>query len=387
MSSRRTAYSIILVIWIVAFIPLIGNCAQILSNTALTFKARELGFAALLIGSFTSAFMITRGILAVITGYIGDKIRRRGVFALIGFTLNALVSIGYALSTNWYHIIVLCFINGVASGILWPSIQTIVIEVSPRKWRSSIMSVYFSLGTLGGVVSYSIYALFYARKYFDAFLLSSAILGFLSISVIPLAKHYYAPADNKKKRTGTLSLIEFTIALTAMFSAGFITSTKSLLLLYLREFALLGEKGAANTMFTITLLSFLTSLGIGFLADKIGWTLSSIVGFSIGSILTILMETSKGLLLALALGVLLGAVGAMFPLTRAVVGKAKASRRGLLIGLVNFVGNIGSVLGPLILGFLYDTIGPFSLTQAYLIIALILITLFTIFELSKRKRP
>jgi len=353
----------------------------------LTFKARELGFAALLIGSFTSAFMITRGILAVITGYIGDKIRRRGVFALIGFTLNALVSIGYALSTNWYHIIVLCFINGVASGILWPSIQTIVIEVSPRKWRSSIMSVYFSLGTLGGVVSYSIYALFYARKYFDAFLLSSAILGFLSISVIPLAKHYYAPADNKKKRTGTLSLIEFTIALTAMFSAGFITSTKSLLLLYLREFALLGEKGAANTMFTITLLSFLTSLGIGFLADKIGWTLSSIVGFSIGSILTILMETSKGLLLALALGVLLGAVGAMFPLTRAVVGKAKASRRGLLIGLVNFVGNIGSVLGPLILGFLYDTIGPFSLTQAYLIIALILITLFTIFELSKRKRP
>jgi len=374
--------SLLLLLWTVTCFPLLGNFAQIMSNTALTFKARALGFSALLIGSFTSAFMITRGLAAVVSGYISDKIKRRGVFAVMGFALNSFVALGYALSNTWTQLILFSFLNGIASGVLWPSVQTIVVELSPSSWRSSIMSIYFALGSLGSVLSYLAYSSFYAGNYFEAFLCASSILILMAFSATPLARRYTTIVE-KKHVTEKIHVTEVALALTAMFLAGLIVSTRPLVLLYLRDVPRYSEELASSTMSIVTFISLILSLMIGFLADKTDWIIGSLIGFIIGILSLTGVYSHNYVVLAASLGILLGSFSAMYPLTRAVMGKVKAAHRGLLIGLVNLTGNIGAVVGPLILGHIYDVIGPYCLIQAYAVVLLTLIVMFTSVKLLR----
>ena len=378
--SKKTL--LLLFLWTLACFPLIGNFAQILSNTALTFKSKSLGFSALLIGSFTSALMITRGLTAVTSGYISDKIRRRGVLAIVGFALNSFVALGYALSNTWSQLILFSFLNGIASGVLWPSVQTIVVELSPSRWRSSIMSIYFALGSLGSVLSYLVYSSFYAGNYFEAFLCASFILIFMAFSAIPLACHYTTIVE-KRRVVGRIHAAEVVLALTAMFLAGLVVSTRPLVLLYLRDVPKYGEELAASTMSIVTFIGLVLSLMIGVLADKTDWITGSLIGFTLGILSLLGIYSRNYFLLSVSLGVLLGSFSSMYPLTRAVMGKVKASRRGLLIGLVNLTGNLGAVVGPLILGYIYDSMGARSLVQAYAVVLVVLTAMFTAAKILK----
>ncbi len=103
-------------------------------------------YGLLAVAFLTAGFMVSRGLTSLYTGLL---ITRRG-YGFTGSTGLLLLALTYYLytivPTNLYPFIRL--LEGFASGLLWPSIQALVVASVPSDWRARGLSLYFVLSNI-----------------------------------------------------------------------------------------------------------------------------------------------------------------------------------------------------------------------------------------------
>jgi DHA1 family multidrug resistance protein-like MFS transporter len=122
--------------------------------------AHHLGAAGLYIGLIFGAFSLSRTVLLPLFGRLSDR-KGRKPFIVAGLLAYALVSVAFVLSTQVMHLIVIRFLQGMASAMIMPVVQAYVGDITPPGREGFTMglfnmSVFFGLSlgpTAGGLLN------------------------------------------------------------------------------------------------------------------------------------------------------------------------------------------------------------------------------------------
>ncbi|MGF7030265.1 EmrB/QacA subfamily drug resistance transporter [Paenibacillus mucilaginosus] len=134
----------------VAFWPLLigiffGSFLAILGvstiNVAIPVLMEDFGTGLDMVQWTLTGFMLATGIIAPITGYLGDRFSTKYlyVFALVGFTLMSGLC---AAAWNIESLIAFRILQGVFSGMVMPTTMTIIYQVIPRERQPFAISMW-----------------------------------------------------------------------------------------------------------------------------------------------------------------------------------------------------------------------------------------------------
>ena len=84
-------------------------------------------------------------------GYISDRIGKRKIFVIIGYSFGVFARIGYALSSQWYHLLP-CRMLDRSGKVRTSPRDAIIAEMSPRKGRGGDFGILRLMDNLGSVV-------------------------------------------------------------------------------------------------------------------------------------------------------------------------------------------------------------------------------------------
>ncbi len=342
-----------------------GTAAFRLSVPAVAYFSRSaLEASALGIGLITSAFFVGRALVATGAGGLADKFRERMTYlATLSFLVNAGVTYTYVYVNSIYEVVFIRFIQGSLNGLGWVSLQYVLGGLVGRKVRGRTYSIYFISGSLGGIVGNYIYSV--VSKLFLSRILpiSSAFFAMTSLLSLIVAlsgrKLIYS-----QKRLASLSKLRSpgklkTIYITPIFIALFIVGLSSaglkgdLIYIYLKEWLGLSRAESATIIATAGLVGLAGNYILSWVADSMSDYLALAISTSLTAPGLILVGITS-LPIAVA-GLIFFTAGASAILTISrKVAVTFFSRGGFTIGLINAAGNLGSIAGGVLIGYLYD---------------------------------
>jgi MFS family permease len=111
------------------------------SDFFIILRAQNLGSSVLNITLMLILFNVTYAVVAMPAGILSDKLGRRRIIAL-GWTVYALVYLGFALSTSVWHIWVLFACYGIYYGIVEGVAKAFVADLVPAERRGTAYGYY-----------------------------------------------------------------------------------------------------------------------------------------------------------------------------------------------------------------------------------------------------
>ncbi len=110
-----------------------------------------LGGGGLEVGILFSSFVLTRAILAAPFGNLSDRVGRKRLI-LIGSFLYALLAVLFTVPTSWSGLTLVRGLQGVASAMVWPVSEALVIDSCPVASRGASLGKIVMASNLGMVV-------------------------------------------------------------------------------------------------------------------------------------------------------------------------------------------------------------------------------------------
>ncbi len=103
------------------------------------------------IGLMTSAFMFMRFLLAPAFGGLSDSSGRKPII-LVGMTIYAFLLVGYGLAYDFLSLLLLRTLQGLASAAVWPVGEALIVDTSTKEMTGRNLG-YFMLSMQGGMAS------------------------------------------------------------------------------------------------------------------------------------------------------------------------------------------------------------------------------------------
>lgn len=110
-----------------------------------------LGGGAFEVGILFSSFVLTRALLATPFGNLSDKIGRKKLI-LVGAFLYALLAVLFTVPEDWFGLIFVRGFQGVASAMVWPVSEALVIDSCSQRNRGASLGKVVMASNLGMVI-------------------------------------------------------------------------------------------------------------------------------------------------------------------------------------------------------------------------------------------
>lgn len=367
-------------------IPVVGGTASQLLRLVLAFTLRDLGLTVFEITILSSTFMLARGLSAPFIGKLADKGWRRFLIMFLGFLGLALDSFLY-LIVPYPWLIGLRALDGIYGAMAWTTMQAVVHLASPVKFRGRIMSSYFMMGGIGGSVGYIFYNYLLGNVY-HAIITVVAFYLLSIIFLVPLRK--VKNKEIKKKIKLKNENMDVSLYTLNFFYGMFLSLGSEVLWFYLAEGMGFGKYTTTFILFIFTLVAIFGTFLMGHISDKKSY-LYAIKLLSILSLLSSILIIIDYRAIVLAGTLIFYITGRGFmPVARSFAA-SKTRSLGTSLGLVNMSSNIGSVIAPLIGGFLYDYLHSyhilfFNMSAIIFLIIGVVIFINTFIMLSKKNK-
>ena len=336
-----------------------------------------LGGGGLEVGILFSSFVFTRALLATPFGNLSDRLGRKNII-LIGAFLYAVLAILFTVPDTWFGLIFVRAFQGVASAMVWPVSEALVIDSSPVDKRGASMGKIVMASNLGFVVGpfvggalfmFASQTLGYsdseAYKFPFYFTAALALVGTL------LTWRFVTDAKRPEAERNRLSLGELirpsgveperlrylrTLYLNAMIEGFSFASIMPMMVLFMSfRFGL--DAGTISILMGVAMgLGALVAFPSGRMADRVGKKLLFVVGGYVAFVAIIFIPFSYTIPIAV---ILLAARSMAFQVSSPALRAMQADivpehLRGRLIGLLESMTNAGSVIGAPLGGFLWD---------------------------------
>ncbi|MBN1539036.1 MAG: MFS transporter [Candidatus Thermoplasmatota archaeon] len=140
------------------------------------------------VGILLASFMLTRAFLARPFGKLSDRIGRKKVIIAGMFTYSVLAFL-FTIPDSWFGLVFVRLLQGVASAMVWPVGEALVVDSAPREKRSRAISIYMIISNIGFIAGPFIGSgiQFIARYGLHTSELASVRMPFYFTSVISLA--------------------------------------------------------------------------------------------------------------------------------------------------------------------------------------------------------
>ncbi len=333
---------------LIALVPLLGGIAARLLRVVIAFSLRDIGVSVFDITILSSSYMLSRALFSPFIGKFADKGYSRYIIIIIGFA-GLLVDSQLYLLSPYSVMIALRVLDGLYGAMVWPTMQAVVHFSSPKNYRARIMSFYFIMGSLGSSLGYVAYSYFVGNVVYALYLI--AIVYVLEIS---FSFRFRKVKEEREKKEQKIEKKMNVPMFTLSFLFGMYMSLgNEVLLFYLAEVMNLGKVDSTTVLFLGSLFALMGSVLIGHIADRRGFV-ASVYILGIFAILSGLFISINNIFFVIGGVFIFFIAGRGFlPISRSFT--ASFSKNvGVFLGFINLSSNIGSVIGPLIGGFILD---------------------------------
>ena len=335
--------------------------------------AHELGATGLYIGFMFGVFSLSRSAFLPYFGKISDR-KGRKPFITTGLLAYFLVSIAYVFSKSVELFIVIRFLQGIASAMIFPVALAYVGDITPKKREGFIMGLFslslyagLSLGpVIGGVVkdSFGIQISFLSMGLFN-------LAGFLLCLIL------LPPRKEENPRSKTKHPLDYRVLMKDRYIAGLFIFRFAYTTCIGIVWAFLPLFGDAEFNLSSSLIGILLMLGVlttgllqtpmGLLADRFNKRiLITIGGLVAGAALFsfVRVHSILGLFLANTLFGLGGGIAIPSVMAMTVILGRRTHSMGSIMGLLTMGHSLGMLLGPIMAGIMMDA---FQLAMGFIV--------------------
>ncbi len=357
------------------FISMIGSS---LVSPIMPLYAQSFGVSAALVGGLVTAFGLARICVNIPAGNLGERIGRRPLL-VGGLLVTSVAALLCGLATEFWQLLVFRFLQGVGSAAQTTTAMTTLADISGKGDRGRNMSLHqgsLLLGqSVGPAIGGFVAALYGYRAPFYAYAAMAFLAAVWAFWMVPETRGIGAGRSRGRRtrdvgapnvrtsrvlrdllRNRDFVLVSF-VTMAVFFTRSGSRSTVLPLMGYNQLGLSEGQLGFTFTL--IALFNFATINASGILCDRYGRK-AVIVPASILSgvaLLLFAMSRTYGFFLfsAAVLGVATGLAG---PAPAAYVADiAQPGRIGLTMGLFRTFGDVGVSVGPILLGWIADSLG------------------------------
>lgn len=343
------------------------------------YLIETLGASASIVGLVVASFALVETVGKTVWGSLADRIGRRPMI-VAGLLLSSLAPVMMSVLRIPLLFVPLRLIDGAGSAALWPAATAIIADVSAPQRRATAMgtlNMFFltglALGPALGLMVSGFTKSHTAGFYLASVLLAgSGLLGFVmlrgvgkgrrpALEITTLDIHGAEPAANVERiveglRFSPELLMMLMVAFVQSFGLGLLTP---IIFVYLKHTVGLQENLIGSLIFVLVLTVALAQVPGGRVADRWGKTSTVRVGMILGSIGMWILPVSPRLAVFGFAALLMGASYALsVPAWHALVSElAPPGRIALAMGAAQTAEGLGLVIGPLLGGMLWDTVG------------------------------
>lgn len=347
----------------------------------LPIYARDFGATGTQLGFLTASFAIARLVTTFPGGWIADRSGRK-IPIILGLFAYSVVMTLYGFSQDANQLILLRGLQGMASGVVWPIISTMVVETVVPKDRGKAIGLYEMMHFLGMVIGpglggilaevFSISIPFFVcgiLAFFSAVLVAVTVQETFSSKKDLEYIHAKDSSDNGKSQTISRNnftkvisdltpyVSTFVFLCVARFILAFSNSLmQPVLSVYANEKIGISEASVGMLFTAQGIVTMLVTLPLGTFADEAGRKPVIVLGMIVHTLAAILIVFSGGFWFLLLVMMMrgFGRAASNPSITAILSGLVPISKRGKGMGIFSIFQNVGLVLGATVGGFLYE---------------------------------
>jgi MFS family permease len=338
-------------------------------------------FSNLVVGIIAAAYPVTETIFGQVIGVLVDRFgRRRWIY--LGLTTSAFALFAFTLNTDVSYLIIVHAVQGLAAAMIVVSTLTMVTDVSSGATRGREMGIY-DFANLGGYVVGILTAGILVRTHslLAPFYFASAL------AAIGAAFAYLRVKEKSSRRYSALSPIHTVRLLLSDRRAAAMFPIWLAVTIFIGVALTFGPRLGPSPFLTsfliggVLLVLAFTQPFFGHLSDRYGRDRLMMLGMLslIGLFVTAITMFRRGFNVTYAIPLLVVfGIGsfAFAPAALASLGDLAPERgRGTTMGFYSVVISLGTIIGPLLGGYLLDRYGMSSLFYAGLAILMAALTI------------
>lgn len=358
----REDQRVVFVLSLVVFLVLLGIT---LLTPALPFYAQALGATELMVGILIAAFAIARVPLNIPAGILGDRWGQKRVMGY-GLVAIAVSSFLAGLAFNYWVLLAVRVAEGAGSAMYVTSSSAMMARVVPEDRRGRYMGYFVAAllmgAVLGPAVGGYVALLFGLRAPFFFYALIAAA-AFVLVRVY-LPQETVAPQGRAVRLGeigGVLRSPSFLLVNVGVLGAFFVRGGFNATIFPLWGEAKFGlGTGIIGALLTLAALAGLaTLLPAGRYADRRGRKAPFVASLLLTALVLPFLFRADSLVTLTLMMTLYGlAIGLHGPLDAWIVDLAPRERLGTVMGVYRTIGDMGWVLGPLVLTAVSEVTGP-----------------------------
>jgi MFS family permease len=328
------------------------------------FIVSSLGASRAILGAIEGSSELTSYAFRMVSGSLSDKVGKRKIFVIAGYSLSTITKPFFAASSGWLDAFVVRFGDRMGKGLRTAPRDALIADSVQESRAGRAFGLHRTIDQIGAIIGPV--AAFALLQFMDirAIFLISLIPGAIAVLILVFFVREVA-IKRSTARTTMLSNIGRVIRgnrpfvllliITGIFGIG--AFNFSFILLRASDLGI--ADSLIPLVYAIINIAH-TAVGIpsGILADKVGKEKVLIIGYSVFAISTALMLffSSENMLYAYILAAIFGLyMGISETVQRAVVPKYIASElRGTAYGLYNVVIGTTFFVANVVFGFLWD---------------------------------
>lgn len=347
----------------------------------LPIYARDFEATGMQLGFLTASFAIARLVTTFPGGWLADRAGRKKpiILGLLGYSV---VMALYGFSQDVNQLILLRGFQGMASGVVWPVISTMVVDMVRPKDRGKAMGLYEMMHFLGMVIGPGLGGVLaevftIAVPFFVCGILAffSCILVAFTVKETVTTKRSVDGSSTEDayfgmnpRTSGRNSIVRAVRELTpyagifiglcvARFVLAFSNSLmQPVLSVYANEEIGISEAGVGILFMVQGIVTLFATIPMGIVADRVGRKPMIVLGKIVHASAAILVVFSGSLWPLLLVMTMRGFGRAVSnpSITAMFSGLVPVSKRGRGMGIFNIFQNVGLVVGATAGGFLYE---------------------------------
>ena len=321
-----------------------------------------LGAGAYVVGIVEGAAQASASMFKLVSGYWSDRLGRRKVFVIVGYTLSAVTKPLLAFANVWTTVLVVRVVERVGKGVRTAPRDAIVAESTDQRYRGRAYGFHRSMDGFGSIIGALLaYILLQSLDYRDIFLLA-LIPGMLAVFFLlfvreedqPVVERTSSIAGSFKDLPPGLHLF---ILVASVFSMGHFGY--AFLLLKAVDVGL-PDQGALLMYVIFYMVYTLCTVPAGIVSDRIGRRPILMTGYLLFALvagLSVLVSSPTGVL---GVFVLYGVFFALIDGSQRafVVDLAPPHLKATALGAFHASIGLVALPGGMIAGMLWDTFGP-----------------------------